>query len=222
MGAASIPLAAAAVGPLLSKFLGGASTQQSAAMRQTAQAAPQLMGAGQQTTAAGVQGATTAQNYYKSLLSGGRAGLTAATAPESAAALDYYKGAEGKVTNTMRGGGRDMALAELDRQKVGQLAVLPAQARAGAAQGLVGASAPLINAGANQTQQGLGAAGAGFGQATQVYGQQADAAKGYGKMLFDAISQWQAGRGGGAPSFGKSSTFGGQQWSLPSTGAGVW
>lgn len=213
MAAAAIPalikVGSMVGGSLLAKKLSAPTSQQSSAMSGTqgaqqmlGQAAPQLMGAGQQATATGVSGASTAANYYKSLLSGGRAGLTAATAPEAGAALDYYKGAEGKVQNTMRGGGRDMALAELDRQKTGQLAMLPAQARAGAAQGLVGASAPLLQSGTAQTEAGVnagyGAAGAGtqlFNQATTSADRQSKAGSGIGGMIYDAISGWASGKG---------------------------
>src|SRR5438128_2491896 len=129
MAAAAIPLllktGATVGGSMLAKKLAGPTGPQSAAMTGTqgaaatlGQAAPQLIGQGRQLTNTGAGYASDAANYYRKLL-GTRSSLREATAPDTAAALDYYKGAEGKVQNTMRGGSRDYALAELDRQKTG-------------------------------------------------------------------------------------------------------
>lgn len=217
MAAAAIPLATTAASAIFGKLFGGPSKQQQAAQSgtQAAQAqlgaaAPQLMGQGQTLTGQGASGDLAAQNYYKSLLGGGRSGLLAATAPETNSALDYYKGAANNLSTNLRGGARDAALANLETSKAGTLAMIPATARLGAAQGLVGASAPLLGAGANATGQGVtaaqGAANAGnaaFNQGTTLFGQQAKTASGFGSMLFDALKQWKARSGGGS-----GSTFG--------------
>lgn len=226
MAAAAIPalvkIGGMVGGSLLSKKLSGPTSQQSGAMQGTAgnaallgSAAPQMIGQGQENIKQGAGYASTAGNYYQKLL-GSRSSLKEATAPDTAAALDYYKGAEGKVANTMRGGGRDNALAELDRQKVGQLAMLPTMARGKAAENLTGAAAPLLSTGAQQQGQGVYAAGTAVGannayynQATDQADQQRKSGSGIGQFIFDAIKGWKGGgwgsgggmKGGGIPAF---------------------
>jgi hypothetical protein len=224
MAAAAIPLllktGATIGGSLLAKKMAGPTSQQSAAMTGTqgaagtlGQAAPQLIGAGQQLTQQGAGYAGNAANYYQKLL-GTRSSLREATAPDTAAALDYYGGAANKIGRTMRGGARDTALAELDREKVGKLALLPAMARGEAGKNLTGAAAPLLNAGASQTGQGIYGASAGAGANSSLYNQASDQADqqrrsgaGFGRFIYDAInSAWGKGTKsksgfGGIPAF---------------------
>lgn len=76
-------------------------------------------------------------SYYRNIL-GSRQAAQQALAPETTTALEYYRGAEGKSRRTLQGGARDEALAELDRQKVGQLAGFLPAARRTAAEGATG------------------------------------------------------------------------------------
>lgn len=223
MAAAAVPAAikigSMVGGSLLAKKLSGPTSQQQAGMgvtqgaaTQLGQAAPQLMGQGQRLTQQGAGYAGAAGNYYQKLL-GSRAGIREATAPDTAAALDYYKGAEGKIGRTMTGGSRDQALAELEREKVGKLALMPAMARGAAAQGAVGAAAPLLSAGSSQTGQGVYAGGTAAGAGNALYNQASDQAEQqrkagstYGNFIYDAVKGWKWGRGGfggggGIPAF---------------------
>jgi len=198
-------------GSLLAKKLSGPTSQQTAAMGTTqgaantlGAAAPQLMGQGKQLTQQGAGYAGAAGNYYQKLL-GSRAGLREALAPDTASALDYYKGAEGKIGRTMTGGSRDQALAELERDKAGKLALMPAMARGAAAQGAVGAAAPFFQAGSSQTGQGVYAGqGALYGgnalynQASDQAEQQRKAGAGFGNFIYDAVKGWKIKRPGGS------------------------
>jgi len=215
MAAAAVPAAikigSMVGGSLLAKKLSGPTAEQKAGMSATqgataqlGAAAPQLMGQGKQLTQQGAGYAGAAGNYYQKLL-GSRAGLREALAPDTASALDYYKGAAGSIGRTMTGGSRDQALAELERDKAGKLALMPAMARSAAATGAVGASAPFFQAGSSQTGQGIYAGqGALYGgnalytQASDLAEQQRKAGSSYGNMIYDAVSGWKLpGRGGG-------------------------
>lgn len=205
---AGIPLAAS----LFGKKLSGPSKPQQAAMTGTQNAAtqvgamaPPLMQQGKALTQQGggylQQGADSlrgAGSYYGNIL-GSRQGATNALAPEMTTALDFYKGAEGRNNRTLRGGSRDYANAELNRQKVGQLASYLPTARANAAQGMerVGSAAgnlggTAIGAGASASGQGVNAASNAayinsglFNQATQLQQQQQQGGKGIGSLLYD-------------------------------------
>jgi len=208
MAAAAVPAAikigSMVGGSLLAKKLSGPTREQKAGMATTqgaatqlGTAAPQLMGQGQQLTQQGAGYAGAAGNYYQKLL-GSRAGLREATAPDTAAALDYYKGAAGSIGRTMTGGARDNALAELERDKAGKLALMPAMARSAAATGAVGASAPFFQAGASQSGQGVYAGGTAaqagnalYNQASDLAEQQRKAGSSYGNMIYDAVSGWK-------------------------------
>jgi len=214
--AAAVPFALKAGIPLAASFLGkklsGPSPQQRAAMTGTQQAgeqvgamAPPLMQQGTDLTQQGGgylrQGSndlSQAGRYYSNILSNRRA-ATNALAPEMTTAMDFYRGAGQKVQRTMRGGSRDYAQAELDRQKVGQLASYLPQARAGAAQGMerIGSAqgalgGTAIGGGASLTGQGVNAASNAayinsglFNQATQLQQQQGAGGKAFGSLLYD-------------------------------------
>lgn len=158
-------------------------------------AAQKAQAAGQAGTTAIAQGATTAAqpllsqgtenlgaagSYYKQVL-GSRSAAQNAVAPETQQALDYYKGAEGKASMTMRGGARDNAVAELERQKVGQLSTFMPMARANAAQGAGQVGNAQTSAGANL----YGAAGSAYGQlfnqGTQQKKQEGETGAAWGK-----------------------------------------
>jgi len=85
--------------------------------------------------------------YYQRLLGGDHAAITEAVAPEGEALAEVYKGAGKSLeAGPLRGGARDLATAELGRQKAGQIAAIaPAARQAAASQagqlGLAGATA---------------------------------------------------------------------------------
>jgi len=221
--AAAIPFAikaapwiAQAGGALLGKKLSGPSKGQKAAIEGTQQSMQELRGISQPLLQQGMglagQGAgylaqggrslQPAAQYYGNILSS-RRGATESLAPETTTALEYYRGAEGKTRRTMQGGARDYALAELDRQKVGQLANMLPAARANAAQGMErigGAYGQLggtgIYGGGTMTGQGVNAAstaaylGSGlFDQASRLREQAIEGGSKWGTILFDIAKQ---------------------------------
>lgn len=219
MATAAIPFALKAGamigGSLLGKKLSGPSKEQQAATTGTQASAQQLggmapplmqQGAGLTQQGAGTLGA--AGNYYQNILSN-RGAAKESMAPETSSALEYYRGAENKTKRTMRGGARDSALAELDRQKVGQIAGFLPQARANAAQGAAGVGGTQVGAGANLANTGVNAASNAayvnsglFNQASQMREQQAAGGKQWGSLLYDMANAlpWKKGGGGGGAS----------------------
>lgn len=175
--AAAVPFAvkagAALGGAALGKLLNRPNQAQQAATQGTsalAAAMPQYaaqqrgMGTGAIQQGMGSMGAAT--DYYRRIL-GTRSGANAALAPERSTALDYYRGAGTRISNSVQGPQRDTQLAELDRQKVGQLANMTGQARAGAATGLADIGSKLTGLGTTLTGQGN------YADVNALYGQQA-------------------------------------------------
>lgn len=173
--AAAVPaLVGGGIG-LLSKAFGGGSSPASAA---------QSTATGSTLGQAGFLGSTAnpllsrAAGYYQALLGNSRAGLQTAIAPQVNSIADTYRGAEAGITQQgLRGGAKDMAVANLERDKAGAIGALPLQAKSAAAgaggqlgatlsgqslggyQGLlgVGENARQFNVGqSNLTGQGLG------------------------------------------------------------------
>lgn len=237
--AAAVPFAIKAGtmigGSLLGKKLSGASGTQKTAMQGTTDAANRvgamsgpLMQTGMNVLgqAPGMFGNAgrnigAAGNYYRNILSS-RQSARESLAPEMTTALDFYRGAENKTKRTMQGGGRDYALAELDRQKVGQLAGFLPAARRNAAEGALNVGGAygdigsnLLAGGANLTGQGLNAATSAayinsglFNQGTQVREQEGEGGKAWGGILYDVAQALPWGKGTGAklPTTGPSTT----------------
>lgn len=200
--AAAVPFAIKAGtmfgGSLLGKLFSGGTKQQNAAVAGQQNAAgqlsgmvPGLMSQGSALTRQGAGYLGNAGDYYSKILSN-RYAANQSLAPEMSTALDFYKGAAQNATRSLRGGSRDYALAELNRQKVGQLASYLPQARASAAQGAAGVGGQAL-AGGNAAQ-GLGVyAGSNaaqinsglFGNATTLRNQEAEGGKQWGGMLYD-------------------------------------
>jgi hypothetical protein len=227
VAAAAIPIimkvAPIAISAIASKFASKpGKTQQTAlggtqgAADQLSGAVPQLMQSGQALTGQGQEQLGAAGNYYGKILGGDRAEMRSAMSPEISTALDYYKGAASKTARTMKGGAKDMALAELDRSKVGNLAMMGVQARQGAAAGAERVGAQFFGAGGQQTGQGIQAgANAGylnnalFNQGTQVQDRARQTGASFGKLAFDLLGAYA---GGGMkkptlPSFGPSGGY---------------
>ena len=221
--AAAVPFALKAGamigGSLLGKKLSGPSNEQKAATAGTQQSAAQLAGmapplmkTGQEMTQAGGQTLGAAGDYYKNILSN-RQSARESLAPEMQGALEFYKGAEGKAKRTMRGGSRDYAVAELDRQKVGQMAGMLPAARAMAAQGAGNVGGQQVGAGSAASGQGINAASNAayvnsglFNQASQIRGQEQEGGKNWGNLLYDVAGMipWgkKGGGGGGGSLYG--------------------
>lgn len=212
--AAAIPYAIHGGAALFSHFKNKkANAAQQAATAGTQQVGQQLSGLvgpltqqGQQLTGQGARTLGTAGDYYQNIL-GSRQVATQSMAPETTTALEYYRGAENKTKRTMQGGARDQALAELDRQKVGQIAGFLPAARRMAAEGATNVGGTQLQAGSAASGQavnaGTGAAyanNAAFGQYQDQRKNSADTASAWGKILSGALGAWQASRGGGASS----------------------
>lgn len=216
------PYVAQGVGALLGKKLGGPSKLQQSAVTGTQNAAnaigqyaqplvgmgTSLARSGRNVTGAGVSSLGQAGQYYSDILSNRRSARES-LAPEMTTALDFYRGAEGKTKRTLTGGSRDYALAELDRQKVGQLAGMLPAARRMAAQGATDVGGQLVGAGSNLLGAGEGYAGLGtnaatsaayinsglFNQATQLRNQEGEAGKTIGNLLYDTAQLLPWGKG---------------------------
>lgn len=220
--AAAVPFAIKAGsmigGSLLGKALSGPSKEQKAATQGTLQAGQQVGNAAQPLLQTGAnltqQGSGylgKAGDYYSNILSNRKA-ANESLAPEQTTALNYYQGAGNKIQRTMRGGSRDYAQAELDRQKVGQFAGMLPAARARAAEGAAGVGSAALGAGSAASGQGANAATSAayinsglFNQADRVRQQQAEGGKQWGGLLYDVAQMlpWgkkQPATGGGVPS----------------------
>lgn len=231
--AAAVPFALKAGamigGSLLSKKLSGPSKQQQAAMTAQQQGGNQVAAAGGPLLQQGAQASRTgsgylqdAGNYYRNILSN-RVAASQSLAPEMTTALDYYKGAGNKVQRTMSGGSRDYAQAELDRQKVGQMAGMLPLARRSAAEGAAGIGGHMMQAGAAASGQGVNALTSGgylnsnmFNQATTLRNQEQEGGKNWGGMLYDLAGSLFGGGGKSGGSLGVSQ--GGPGMSLPGMG----
>jgi hypothetical protein len=196
------PFVAQGLGALLGKKASGPSKLQQQAMQGTEQAAGRLEGAsapmlqqGQQYGQEGLQTIRPAAGYFRNILSS-RTAARESLAPEMKNALDFYRGAANKTQRTMQGGSRDVAQAELEREKVGNLAMMQPMARQQAAQGAMQAANSLFGAGSDQTGQGmygLGTAaqlrGQQFRDATVVRNQEGQGGSAWGSFLFDLAQQ---------------------------------
>ena len=221
MAAAAIPVLtkaapwiASGVGALFGKKSSGASKGQQAAMASTQQSQNQLGAAAapmlQQGSGLAQQGSGylgQAGKYYGDIL-GSRQSARESLAPEMTTALDFYKGAENKAKRTLTGGSRDYATAELDRQKVGQIAGMLPAARRSAAEGITGVGSAALSGGSQMSGTGAGLLdtsariGAGqFDQATKIREQEQAGGKSWGSTIFDII---KGGVGGGGGKGGKS------------------
>lgn len=215
--AAAVPFAIKAGtmlgGALLGKKTSGASKQQQQAQQGTAQSAQMLMNAagplmrtGYNMMGQGQQSLGQAGSYYSNILSNRRA-ASESLAPEMKTAMDYYTGAGKKVQRTMRGGARDYAQAELDREKVGNMAMMLPAARARAAEGATGVGGTMLDAGTALTAQGgnlySNAAGVNnqmFQQAGTIRNQEAEGGKAWGGILYDAAQMIPWGKKPSLPS----------------------
>lgn len=108
-----------------------------------------------------------AMQYYSSLAGGNASDLNAAVAPDMAQLTDTYKGAESGINARMGAGPqRDQAIAELMRQRAGQVGMTKLNARSGAFGQLAG-----LGQQANQNALGgYGIAGNTLGNLGYQYG----------------------------------------------------
>lgn len=120
-------------GSLLGNWLGGRakrsamerSPEELAALRGATGAAGDLSRQGQGLTHMGLPAVGGASNYWQTLLGGNRAAMAQATAGPRAALTDQYRGAErGLERSGLRGATRDLASANLSRDRASRIAGL--------------------------------------------------------------------------------------------------
>lgn len=205
------PFAASAIGGWFGKKSSKPNSAQQGGLDAMAQAGKDVRTAGAAVTPytqpllqGGMQDLDTSGGYYRGIL-GSRAQATQAIAPETTTALNYYRGAEQSASRNLRGADRTNAMAELGRQKVGQLASYLPAARAGAAGALANLGFGRLSGGFQAGQMGLQAAtNAGalatgqFNMGSRIYDQQKDAGKSWGGFLFDLAKSFPWGGGGSA------------------------
>lgn len=160
----------------------------------------ELYSGGRQTLGQGTEMLGTAGNYWDTLLRGSRAAMSQATAGPRAALTEQYRGAErGLERSGLRGAVKDLASANLSRDRAGQIAGLTTGVQPMAAQGLAGIGGELGGLGLSQLGQGLGATeaganiwqrllGAGFENRKYGRAEGAIASKNIGSLIFDILS----------------------------------
>lgn len=222
--AAAVPFAikggSMLLGSLLGKKLSGPSKEQKSAMAGTQASAnalssyaPQFMQQGFGMARQGMGDLSQASNYYRNIL-GSRQAARESLAPEMNTAMDFYRGATNQANRTLRGGRRDYAVAELNRQKVAQMSGMLPAARANAAKGIADVGGTALSGGSSFAGMGGDLASNAayvnsglFNQASQLREQQGQAGKGWGSFLYDMASSlpWvknKMGGGGGGGSQG--------------------
>lgn len=186
----------------MGKKLSGPSKEQKAGLQGGQQATDALaaysrplMSQGLGMAQQGGQNLGQATDYYSGVLGGDRSKILAHMSPEISGVLDSYRGAEGKIGRNLRGGSRDYAQAELDRQKVGQVAGLIPQARRNAAEAMGDLGGQYLAGGTSLTGQGVAAAGGAANASSQLYGnataqsqQEAQGGKVMGGYIYDILN----------------------------------
>jgi hypothetical protein len=135
-------------------------------------------GQGQANYSAGVQDFAPAQDYWQSILSGNKAEMESAIAPEKSDILSQYRARRKQLAATgARSGGTNEATAQSEYSQAGDVAKLLQRLRPQAAEESAGIAGELAKlglgetaAGAGETQTALNAALAQRGQNIQQQG----------------------------------------------------
>ena len=140
-----------------------------------------------------------------------------ALAPERASITDIYRGAGKSLEQSgVRGGARELAEAELSRDRAGKLAGLAPTARMGAAAAMTGIGGTQLQAGQQASGMGVQAKQAGGSLLSSMYGLQNQRAyldaqnaqqltQGMGGMLFDALKAGSGKKSSGSSPLASSS-----------------
>lgn len=171
---------------------------------QNAGANMQQSGAGMVTSGAGNvnAGVDTMQkptDYFTKLLGGNRAAMAQATAGSKGAITDTYRGAENALNKSgVRGAQRDVAKADLNRDRASKIAGLTTGVQPGAAQQLGALGEARAGVGTNQASTGANMQANAGNIFTNLLGQGADnrayarsegadTGKKFGGFLFDML-----------------------------------
>lgn len=152
-----------------------------------------------------------ATSYYETLLGrGGRGAMESAVAPAAESISDLYGGVSKSLEGSnVRGGVRDMALAEAEREKRGKISRLTAGVQPGAASALgdigkfqtgTGVGATGASAGIYSDLLGKGLQSRGLGLTGRLEGEKARGQTGsdIGNMLFTLLASGAGKSGGGS------------------------
>jgi len=178
------------------KALGGAQ----GAAGDLAAAGKAQLAKGNETIGQGLQTMAPAASYFGALLHGNRTLQSQATAAPRAGITDTYRGAERNLERSgVRGASRDVASAELGRQRAGQISSLISGVQPGAASAVAGIGREQAGIGTQQASLGapmLGQSGSlygnllGQGFQNRAYGNEQGAQIGrpVGGFLYDLLS----------------------------------
>lgn len=156
---------------------GAASKETSDLARQQSEMAKEIMSFGKGQIAASGPALNKAMQYYMQVAGGNRGQIGSAIAPDIAGVTESSRGAQRGIEAQIGAGPqRDREIAELQRQKSGQIGMMPMLARQGGMQG-------LERLGGAAAQRGAGAMTAAAG-----------ANMGAGSLLNTAYNQGQEGR----------------------------
>ncbi len=147
-----------------------------------------------------------AGSYWGTLLGGSRNAMNQAVAGPRQSILDQYRGAEkGLARSGIRGGVKDVATAELARDRAGKVASLTSGVQPAAASNLADIGGRFLGVG-----PGLGSTGASLysslmgntqNAAQFAAGQAGQAGSSFGSLLFDLIKMKGIGGGGSDTSY---------------------
>ncbi len=193
----------------------GVAHHQASAAR--AQAAPLIA---QQTALAQQQAAiaklagpalTETSDYYRKLLHGDKGAMTTALQPEITSITELARGAERGLERGPAGPQRDVAKAELGRQKVGQIGSLFPQARAAGAAGLSNIGSLAMGGASNAASVYQNLTSGMRDDARFRAAEQGQLGEGVGTLLTDFYKAWQSSQkpsGGGGGGDWTSSSWG--------------
>jgi hypothetical protein len=201
--AAAVPWIIMGGTSLVSSYLASRKSKEEKAA-QSGQAANlrQLTEQGAQNFGAGFPAMQSSLKYYSTLLNGNRAAQQQAIAAPTAQLTDVFRGAERNLDRQgVRGGSRDLAVAELGRDRANQIGQLTTGVQPMAAANMGQLGSALVGAASGPLQ----AAAGGYGQmnaaalqnrqySNQVWGQSAN---NMGTMAFDIWKNKQAGKSTG-------------------------
>lgn len=212
--APAIPYIAMGVSSLVGYLSSRNAAKKAEAERQTALGGAQgvsnvLTGSGVELSRYAMPGVNQSLNYYQTLLGGNRAAMAQATAAPRAAVTDTFRGAERNLEHSgIRGAGRDLAVAELNRDRAAKIAGLTTGVQPQAAANLANLSTNILSQGGSR----LGAAGTlwggllsqGTARSNRADDQQAAAGTQLGRSIFDILANVKWGGGGGSEPYGAS------------------
>ncbi len=217
MGPAAVPAAIQGGTALLGGIFGRRSAQRATqrgpgeqrALSGATGLAGMLGSQGRQLFQTGLQQTQQAGNFFGQLVSGDRAAIRQAVAPERREITDLFSGAQRRIASESRGGVADLASAQADVRQAGALSEVAPRARTAAA-------TSLANLGTQATRTGVQAGGIGANTFAQLLGPLISGRLGgaqlqrllgsdIGGFLFDMLSGIKLpGRGGG----GRGQNFG--------------